>query len=838
MNNASQDQKTRRGWSYWFFVFLIVASIAYTLGLLILKLTAPADGYSTGMAELSPQGLAIIDVLIARAEGLKVGDVIIAANGRTVEEWLTRAFHLSLDSAERWRQGQTVAYTVLRGDSELVVPIELRRLSPRVVFAKWLAPATSIWLIAAVAIFVFLKKPHERAARAMLVLSLTMMAQANAVDVVGLHLSEIVNRSIFLMFLLAELPGFAVLVGGLLYFALVFPTPKKFAARHSRMTFSLYFLPPLLLLVISLLSGDTWTARLINGTWINNLIALVCASAAIAIGVHSYRTARTATAKSQVLWVVWGGSAPLIIWLALYVIPGLVTGHPLIPTGLSMIPFLITAVAIAFSIIKYRLMDIDTVINRSLVYLTLTTLAGGLYLLLVAAFTRMFQLFGAARAHEGTLFISAILVAVVFSPLRERVQAGIDRAFYRDKLNFRLLLEELSGEISLTIVFSDLVTILTETIPARLNIAHANLLVARGEEDDLISVSDDFRISQNSALAQHLRAERHALIVAPPTSEIETLVAPLAAREIELCLPLIVGNKLVGLYNFGPKRSLEFYSREEIGILSTLGHQAAISIENARLYEQVAEQERLRRDLEIARQIQMGLLPQGNPHVPGFEIFGYSQPALEVGGDFYAYYSLSNDYLGIAVGDVSGKGLPGSLYMAISVSVLESHAASHSQVGPLLEVVNRTLHPRMQAQRMNTALAYVLLNTQKREIQVSNAGLIAPVLLRCEEHETVRYLDPNSLPLGAMANWEYSEAVIKLKSGDALILVSDGIIEAMNEDNELYGFDRFEALIGSCSQNMRAREMVDLVLTDVRSFAGDAKQHDDMTIVVVRVRES
>jgi serine phosphatase RsbU (regulator of sigma subunit) len=189
--------------------------------------------------------------------------------------------------------------------------------------------------------------------------------------------------------------------------------------------------------------------------------------------------------------------------------------------------------------------------------------------------------------------------------------------------------------------------------------------------------------------------------------------------------------------------------------------------------------------------------------------------------------------LGVAVGDVSGKGLPGALYMAITSSVLETHAPFYNRVGALLDVVDRTLHPRMQARGMNTGLAYLLLDPQHSEAQVSNAGLISPVLLR--PHEAVRYLEPNNIPLGVLTDGRHGESVLTLQPDDILLLVSDGIIEAKNETNELYGFERFERLVSSFQAGSAARSILEGLLADVQQFMGDTEQHDDMTMVVVRV---
>ncbi len=819
--------------AYWFFVGLIISCLVYVVGLLALNITTPADGYSASADYFSPAGFTIKNVLINRPNGLREGDLIVAVGGKPVEEWLSMAF---TGAPNVTKVGQIIPYTVIRNGQTLVVPIKLEHLPIKTIFSRWGMPLFITTLMLAMGIFVFLKKPQDMAARAMLMMTLTFFVQMNSMDVLDIQFSDVLDSRPFLTFLIADWPGFGALLGAALYLALVFPVIKPFMLHHQRIWILLYIAPGFLSLSLAWLISHTWSEWLSIGSLLNNLIGLILLIGTITNVVHSYFTAPDATARVQMRWIIWGSITPISTWLLLFALPNLIFGHSILPSRIVVVPFLMLVVAFSFSIIKYRLMDIDTVINRSLVYLTLTTLTGGLYFSIVAALTSLLQWFDFNHNDQQMPFLVAIFIALIFTPLRERIQFLIDRTFYRNKLNFSHLLDELSSELTMTIVLSDLVFLLSQVVPQRLNISHADVMILDSVGKQFISTKDNWTLPLQSELPQYLLNSKKALLIDAPDTVANPLTEPLRARDIALCLPLIVGQKLVGLYLLGRKRSMEFYSSEEIGFLTTLRHQATVSIENARLYEQVANQERLKRELEIAHQIQMDLLPQSVPYVAGLEIAGYSMPAEEVGGDFYAYHSLPNERLGIAVGDVSGKGLPGALYMAISASVLEAHAPAHCErVSDLLNVVNRSLHARMKLRRMNTALAYMLFDMARHEVQISNAGLIAPLLLRgCEP---MRYLDPNNLSLGATAQTHYSESRLTVQPGDVLIMISDGIIEAMNPAKELYGFERFEALI-TCygTSNYRPQEIVNKILADVQQFVNGAAQHDDMTVVVVLVQ--
>jgi serine phosphatase RsbU (regulator of sigma subunit) len=211
-----------------------------------------------------------------------------------------------------------------------------------------------------------------------------------------------------------------------------------------------------------------------------------------------------------------------------------------------------------------------------------------------------------------------------------------------------------------------------------------------------------------------------------------------------------------------------------------------------------------------------------------------------VGGDFYDYYHFVSDSqnpsedFAVAVGDVSGKGTPAALYMAVSSSALAAKAPFVPDVGQLCDQLNTILYPRVALTRMNIALLYVYFT--KHECQwtarVANAGLIAPLLRRNGHCE---YLDVGGLPLGVQSDTRYHQIELPLQRGDWLVLCSDGIVEAMNAAREMYGFDRLQQRV-LAAPTTRARELIDWIMADITTFIGGAEPHDDMTIVVVRLK--
>jgi len=251
----------------------------------------------------------------------------------------------------------------------------------------------------------------------------------------------------------------------------------------------------------------------------------------------------------------------------------------------------------------------------------------------------------------------------------------------------------------------------------------------------------------------------------------------------------------------------------------------------AELAQSLEAQERVRSELAAARTIQLSLLPHTTPRQPNVRVAACSLPAKEVGGDFYAYHAFADGRLGVAVGDVSGKGIPAALLMALALNTFETLVDAYSDQGALLNACNVSLAPRMMQSRQNAAFLSVVLDGTRYEAQVANAGLVAPLLWRAG---AVSYIESFGLPLGATHMASYTQQRVTLQPGDCVLLVSDGIIEAMNSAHELWGFERLEAAFDGAGGGDPA-DIIATILAQLRAFMGDAPQHDDMTMVVLQV---
>jgi serine phosphatase RsbU (regulator of sigma subunit) len=251
--------------------------------------------------------------------------------------------------------------------------------------------------------------------------------------------------------------------------------------------------------------------------------------------------------------------------------------------------------------------------------------------------------------------------------------------------------------------------------------------------------------------------------------------------------------------------------------------------------QQLKERIRLETELKAARETQFGLMPVHDPEVPGFDINGLCVPAYEVGGDFYDYVWLDEEKikLGIAVADVSGKAMKAAMTAVMTSGLVYSEVGSGESPKSILRKINRPMYLKTD-RRVFTALSFAVIDTKTRELIFSNAGQMTPLLRRGDTLQSITVEGPR-LPLGIQEVVDYNEVTMQLQSGDILVLFTDGIVEAKNIKEELWGFEQMEQAVRNLPQSLTAKEMGETLFAEANKFAGTAKQHDDMTIVVVRV---
>ena len=299
----------------------------------------------------------------------------------------------------------------------------------------------------------------------------------------------------------------------------------------------------------------------------------------------------------------------------------------------------------------------------------------------------------------------------------------------------------------------------------------------------------------------------------------------------ELAVPLVYKDKVIGVLDLEHTRR-GFFTDDHRRTIATLAAQIAIAIENARLYEEIARQERrLERDLALARELQFRLLPQKNPRMSNLEVAAKFAPARAIGGDLYDFLGYSLSRLAIVIGDVSGKGAPAAIYAALVSGILRSHAPIEPGPAEMLRAVNYSLSER-RIDGQFVSLIYAIWDDENCTLQIANSGLPRPLYLHDGKCEII---EATGLPLGLFDDAEYDEFSFDVKAGDMFVFFSDGILDARNEAGDLFGRTRVEQIVGKCFDGS-AEQIVDSLFSAVAEHAAGAETFDDQTVVVIKAQ--
>jgi phosphoserine phosphatase RsbU/P len=341
--------------------------------------------------------------------------------------------------------------------------------------------------------------------------------------------------------------------------------------------------------------------------------------------------------------------------------------------------------------------------------------------------------------------------------------------------------------------------------------------------------SQDDRLKFGEGIVGWVAKTGESVSVADTRADTRYLVARQQTRS-ELACPIVSQGRIIGVFNL-ENDELDAYHEGHLEFLKTFASQAAAAIERARLLNQALEARNLERELEIARGIQSSFLPEGPPAIPGLDLAGLNIPYREVGGDYFDYIRIVDNQLGLAIGDVSGKGVAAALLMAAFRASLLAEIRNHFAIRRILKKVNRLLYESTDDGKFVTAF-YGVLDAKNRVFTFANAGHNPPLLLRA--NGTVEWLSEGGLPLGVMEDAKYEERPVALATGDVLVLYTDGVTEASNDIEDQYGVERLEALVRK-NATRPAAEIVEALRDEVVTFTGARHLNDDLTVVVARL---
>ena len=426
--------------------------------------------------------------------------------------------------------------------------------------------------------------------------------------------------------------------------------------------------------------------------------------------------------------------------------------------------------------------------------------------------------------------------------LRERVAQGLTPV---DKL--RMLLD-ITRKISRSLDLQEVLNLVMDTLDSLIPYDAAGIFLLRhAESGEMDQTEEQQRVFHAEALRGydideltelHLKLGEgiigHVALTAEPVISLDVRKDPLYinAREetrSEMVAPIISNDEVIGVFDL-ESDELNAYSEDDLQVLMMLSSQVAIIIEKVMLHEQLIEKKRLEGQLEVARQVQLELLPPSDPKLQGFDISAYNFPTEEVSGDYYDWVPIYDDQIGIVVADVSGKGVPAALLMAFLRASLR--AATHIGYAPHISLVkaNYLLWESIERNQYITAF-YGVLDASHRTLGYANAGHNPPLLL--DAAGNVKFIDRGGVPLGMFRDTRYYEYYLTIEPNEVLVLYTDGVTEALSPEGEEFGRQRLAESVKKW-RDLSAKDLITAVQKDVDNWTDGGGATDDVTFFVVK----
>jgi sigma-B regulation protein RsbU (phosphoserine phosphatase) len=652
----------------------------------------------------------------------------------------------------------------------------------------------------------------------------------------------------------------------MMLFGLYFPFPVHFERRYPWIKWiivvPLIFCSALTLLVLffNMAAFDSFAKlpSLIRFGSVPTVLRMVAISMFFfSLGTKS-RMAPTADARRR-LATLWMGVGVGLFPSFLLTVQSLITGKEfgaaapqwLLIAAVALMP--LAPITLAYVVAVQRAMELRTVLRQSARYAlarggltAFRLLLGGMVILLLA---RAFFTDPHARTVDRVRAVGLSLTLLVLRrKYGDRLATWMDKRFFREAYRAEQVLSELSDEARKFAETKALLATVTHRISETLHVPRIDVLL-RSESGDrycLEPVLDGNCLVRTAQTIEQLRKNERPVLVYfdDPKSWIHEAAEPEQRfwrnLEAQLLLPLPGREELLGILALGPKLSEAPYSPTDLQLLQSVANQTGFALDNTRLIAtlaaEAAHRESLNREMEIAREVQERLFPQEIPAIAGVDCAGKCRPALAVGGDYYDFIALPGGKLGIAIGDISGKGISAALLMASLRASLRGQTlrgqtlAPHSGLAELMENVNQLVYEASTSNRYATFF-YGQYDPVTRRLDYANAGHNPPVVLRGDE---VLRLQATGPVVGLLADPPYEQACCQMLAGDIFLAFTDGISEALTIDDEEWGEERMIAAAQNC-RTVPAAAMIDSLMQAADAFAAGAPQHDDMTIVIMRI---
>jgi len=788
----------------------------------------PTDG---ALWRLGGEQIRVMDVVDdgpAHRAGLRAGDVIEGIDRQAIRD--PRHASGLLQSRD---VGEVVPYLVRRGGEVLTADLELgsTRITDVTTYLVYCGLGL-IYLLAGA--YVFWRNPVLVQARLFYLLcTLFLVYFFSASDRSSIYYwsdTFVQNAGTFASLMVPPL---------FLHFFLVFPKRRTVLDRNRWVAPALYLVP--VLYYLSFTYDQFFERQMASIGPVEQMTLGFYFTAGLASLVSIYLSSQDSALRQRVKFLTLGTVLGTLPFLVFNIALGKLLGREDLAL-LGAIPMVLVPVSFGYTIARYRLMDIEVFIRRSLIYAVLTGLVVGAYFVLVVLVGNV-VLDLSGQNSQLVAIIATLLIAAAFAPARERIQGFLERRFFREKHDLQQALQDLAKAIPHTLETSTLVTLVRARVGGLLHPTRFEFLecpdgaLIHDESDETVALPRMTRLvrRRGATVTPEVVAGELARLQrgADPErqrqrEDLEREVEHLRETGLEILVPAFAGERLVGGLALGPKRSEVAYDGAELEVLQIVAGQMGVQVENTRLYREAIERQRLEEELEVARSIQQRLLPATVPELTGFDLSALNHASAQVSGDYFDFLT-AGDQCGLVIADVSGKGLPASLLasnLQASIRALVRHA---SGPGSIFGAVNTSLYESTDPERFATAFM-ATLDPEGGRLTYSNAGHNPPLLRRADGR--IHWLDVGATPLGAFPDMVYDEATVDLEPGDTLVLFTDGITEAADATGEFFGEEGLQRVVEQC-HGQDSGTIVDCIRSAVDDYA-DGAAADDMTLIVVR----
>lgn len=865
--------------------FPVAAGLFITIALLYLYNIVQWRNYPDfGFTFRTATGVRVVGVVSHNGykAGLRVGDKIIKVNGESfdnIQEFRT-AMNRNLGGGNE--------YLIERAEGESLItivnaPLGLTKSFVRSGFLFILGMSYIM-----IGILVFMMKPHSKVGWVFFIVVATFGLFVTFLDRTGTLTPNWLETVHVFIYTFAP--------ATFIHLAFHFPQERRVLKRNPSVQIVPYTVSALLFLCIRSVAREMTD---VPPLWMIILVTYMSVGIMGFMGscFQLWRTSPSAIARTRSKMILLGAavatSVPLVDFVSsavfhFYILPGFNYYLPF---------FIVFPAFVGYSIVKHDLFDIEAVIKRTYGYILTTASIAVAYAIFTTLSNVAFANLAIAKFPIFPL-IFVLAVVFLFNPVRNRAQRFIDRVFYRLEYDYQETVQRISETMRSLLKLDEIVKSIMDTALGVMFIESGSLFllnrarlayecvgfggeIAEGHESREASVAaegaggrepglresadarSELRLGEGlgdskergkaQGLPELMLLSDHPFIENLAEAKKEVTIYdiqedPLYRPNRETCeeaferlgailiVPLIYEERLIGLISLGEKKSGKFYRREDINLLKTLANQGAVAIENALLLEEMIEKERMQEELAIAHDLQMSMLPAKCPEIEGFEIAAVSMPAREVGGDFYDFIEIEEGQVGLVIGDVTGKSVSGALVMSASRSVFRMLSEQELTVGQIMTRANERTKKDVKS-GMFVALLFAVIDGRNRALSLSSAGQTQPICFRAETGEAgLIETKGDKAPLGIFEDSEYQETRLQLAPGDKIVFYTDGIVEATNEQGEMFGFDRLiEAIQGT--RSLTAEALLKEITDRINAFAGGAPQHDDLTVIVLNATE-